>query len=143
MTDDLRKAAPPAESEPKTAWAHLPNAVHIDRVLVHVKAHPDKWDLAREAASVATRDSTLYAALYAARHATWDAVRVAVWDAAWVAVRGVARISTRDAIAALIAFDYAGELFSLPRFVVRAMADKGDHAAVLLYPAMLAMGEEK
>ncbi len=127
MTDDLRKAAPSAESEPKTAWAHLPNAVHIDRVLVHVKAHPDKWDLAREAA----------------RHATWDAVRVAVWDAAWVAVRGVARVSTRDAIAALIAFDYAGELFSLPRFVVRAMADKGDHAAVLLYPAMLAMREDK
>ena len=93
-----------AESEPKTAWAHLPNAAHIDRILAHLKAHPDKWTAA-----------------------AWGAA----WGAAW------------DAISALIAWDYAGELLSLPPEQVKARADEGNHAAVLIYPAMLAMREDK
>ena len=33
-----------------TAWAHLPNAAHIDQVLAHLKAHPEKWTAAWSAA---------------------------------------------------------------------------------------------
>ena len=45
------------------AWDHLPNAKHIDKVLVHAKTYPEKWD----AAWVATR-----------RDAVRDAVRGAI-----------------------------------------------------------------
>jgi hypothetical protein len=38
-------------------WSHLPNAAHIDRVLAHVKAHPDRWDAARVTAWGADRDA--------------------------------------------------------------------------------------
>jgi len=132
-------AAPsqPAEPVQSTAWAHLPNAAHIDRIVAHAKEHPGKWDAAKD------RGAALNAARGAARHEVWGAAVDAAWDAAVDAVHFASRDAAWDAIAALIAFDYAGELFSLPRFVVRAMADKGDHAAVLLYPAMLAMGEDK
>jgi hypothetical protein len=41
-----------------TAWSHLPNAKHIDRVLASLAANPEKWDAAR----------------YAARDAAWDEI---------------------------------------------------------------------
>ena len=48
-----------------TAWAHLPNAQHIDRVLAHLSQHPARWD----------------AAWGAARGAAWDAVvALLAWD---------------------------------------------------------------
>ena len=57
----------------KTAWAHLPNAKHIDAVLADVKARPEAWAAARDAAWGATRG----AVRIAARDAT--AVLIA-WD---------------------------------------------------------------
>ena len=48
-----------------TAWAHLPNATHIDRVLADLKQHPERWR----------------AAWGAARDAAWGAVAALVaWD---------------------------------------------------------------
>ena len=43
----------------KTKWSHLPNAMHIDRILASVKEHPEVWDAARHAAVVATRDAIM------------------------------------------------------------------------------------
>lgn len=126
--------------EPTTAWAHLPNARHIDRILAHVKEHPDKWDAAWVASLGATltdwaasRAAAANASRGAAREAVWAAARGATWDA----FRGAAR----DAILALVAWDEAGDLLSQPIEVVKARADEGNHAALLLYPAMLAMQE--
>ena len=126
--------------EPKTAWANLPNAAHIDRILAHAKEHPDKWAEAQRAYLVAVLDAVRGEARDAAR---WAAARGEargeVWAAAWGESWGVAW----DAIAALIAWDDAGELFSQPIEAVKAMADEGECAAVLIYPAMLAMGDDK
>ena len=36
-----------------TAWAHIPNARHIDRILQDLDARPDVWDAAWDAAWVA------------------------------------------------------------------------------------------
>lgn len=56
-----------------SAWAHLPNAHHIDWVLASVKAHPDQWVAARVSAWVAVWD--------AARDAARDAVyALTAWD---------------------------------------------------------------
>ena len=128
-----------------TAWAHLPNARHIDAVLAHAKAHPERWtasdaarDAARDAAWVAARAATWVAA----RDSAWDAALGAAWDAArdaaWVAARGAAR----DACLALIAWDDAGQLMDMPVDAVRTLAAAGHHPAVLLLPARLAMEEK-
>ena len=116
-------------------WSNLPNAAHIDRVLAHMKAHPDKW--------VAARDAAYDAAWVAARDAAWVAAWVAVQDTAlgatWVAARDTARGAARDACVALVAWDEAGDLLSAPVATVRFLAQEEVHAAVLLLPAVIAM----
>jgi hypothetical protein len=108
------------------AWAHLPNAKHIDRVLAHLHAHPDKWSAAWGAA----RDAAWSAAWGAARAAAWDAARGAARAAAWDAARGAAY--------ALIAWDDAGDVLAMPVDAVRLLAACGHPPAVLLLPACIA-----
>ena len=134
-------AAPsqPAEPVQSTAWAHLPNAVHIDRILAHAKEHPRKWTAAWAAAWDADgrvfRDDAL--------SLSWAVALRTYRDKAWNAAMDADSGATRDAIVALIAWDDAGELLSLPIDAVKAKADEGNHAAILIYPAMLAMREDK
>ena len=98
-----------------TAWAHLPNAKRIDRVLADLREHPQRWDSARDAAL----------------DAAWDAARDAAWVAAW------------GACAALVAWDDAGDLLDLPVDAVRLLAGVGHHSAVLLLPACIALNGGK
>jgi len=121
-----------------TAWAHLPNATHIDRVLAHIKQHPDRWVAARVASWDAARGAALGAALDAARGAARDAAWGAARDSTWVAARGAAW----GAIAALIAWDDCAPLLDMPADAVRLLAAVGHHPAVLLLPAVLAMNGE-
>ena len=94
----------------KTAWAHLPNAKHIDAVLADVKARPEAWTTA------------------------WDAARVTAWDAAWAA----AGDAVWGAIRAIIAWDSAADLLDCTPDVLRAMIDLAEppvcHQAALLLP---------
>ena len=91
-----------------TAWAHLPNAALIDEVLASLKAHPERWD--------------------ASWYAAWDAARDAAWDAARYAARGAAW----GAIAALIAYDDAGQFMKLPVEQLKAMHRLDPHPMYLL-----------
>ena len=129
-----------------TAWAHLPNAAHIDRVLAHLKQHPDRWGAARGAAWGAARgaawdaamDAARDAARGAARSAAWGAARSAAWDAAW----GAARSAAWDALAALVAWDDCAYLLDQAPDFLRAQTNLvGDHRAILLLPAVIAMKE--
>ena len=63
----------------ETAWAHLPNAKHIDAVLADARKRPGAWDAARTAA--------------------WDAAQRAAWDAARDAI---AALVTWDSSADLL-----------------------------------------
>ena len=130
----------------KPAWAHLPNAKHIDAMLADVKARPEVWDAARTAAWDAART----AAWDAARRAAWDAARDAArdaaqraaqraaWDAAQRAAWGAARDAAWTAIAALVTWDSSADLLDCTPDVLRAMIDLAEppvcHQAVLLLP---------
>ena len=69
-----------------TAWAHLPNAELIDRVLDDLVKHPKKlntaWDAAQDAAW----------------RAAWDAVRDAARNTVWDAAQTTALILSRGAV---------------------------------------------
>ena len=125
-----------------TAWAHLPNARHIDYILYAVKVRPGTW----AAAQVATSD----AASHAARAAALGAERAAVWSATWAAVQDVIFDAVQDAvqdaavdtiwdtITALIAWDSSADLLDCTPDVLRAMIDLAEtpvcHQAALLLP---------
>ena len=140
-----------------TAWAHLPNAAHIDRVLASLTDTPELWTAARDAARDAAwatahdaawdvvRDAARLtahnAARDAARGAAWDAARDAAWDAAhnaaWDAARGATWDAAWDAVAALIAWDDCAVFLDMPPDAVRLVAASGHHPAVLLLPAAI------
>ena len=114
-------------------WSDLPNAAHIDRVLTHLREHPECWGAARDAA----RGAAWGAAWGVARSAAWDAARGAAWGAA----RDAAWDAAGNAIAALVAWDDCADLLCLPPDVLRARINLvgNDHAAALLLPAAIAM----
>jgi hypothetical protein len=112
-----------------TAWAHLPNATHIDRVLASLTATPELWTAARDAA----RDAAWRAAWLAA----WGASRYAAWLAARDAARDAARGAARGAIAALVAWDDCAVFLDMPPEAVRLVAASGHHPAFLLLPAAI------
>ena len=119
------------------AWDSLPNGRRIDAVLAHVRAHPEVWDAALDAARTAALD--------AARAAAWDAVSALVaWDAvtALVAWDAVSALVAWDAIAALVAWDDCGFILDLSPDAVRLLAASGHQPAILLYPAVIALNSE-
>ncbi len=141
-----------------TKWSHLPNAAHIDAVIVSLKANPYEWDAAynaaRDAAYNAARDAARdaaynaarYAARYAAWDAAWDAAYDAAWDAAydaaWDAARYAARYAALDAawcaIAALIAYDDCAHMLDSDPDDLRILSKLGSNAATLMIPASIA-----
>ena len=119
-------------------WSHLPNASRIDQVLAHVKANPKEWHAAWDAAWDAASDAAWIAASdavqVAARDAALDAARDAAWSTAWDAAY--------DAALALVAWDHSGSLLDLPSDQVLMLSKLGQPAAILLYPAVLAMSDK-
>jgi hypothetical protein len=144
-----------------TKWSHLPNAPHIDRVLAHVKAHPDRWIGAYNATLESSRGAVWFAASApardaasgAARDAAWNEVRRATLEAArgyawigphttaWGAARGYAVGIAMDATTTLVAWDDCANILDMPADAVRQLVARGHHPAVLLLPAVLAMEE--
>ena len=121
-----------------TAWAHLPNATHIDRVQAHLKQHPDRWEAARGAA----RGAAWGAARGAALDAAWEAARGAALDAAWGAALDAVWGVARGAVVALIAWDDCAYLLDQTPELLQAQINLvGDRRAVLLLPAVVAMRE--
>jgi hypothetical protein len=122
-----------------TAWAHLVNAAHIDRILAHSKANPNAWVAARDAAWDAARgavwDAVRVAARVAARDAARDAARGAALDAVWVAARAAARGAVWDAITALIAWDDCAYMLDMPADALKVLIAVGNQQAILLAPA--------
>lgn len=126
-----------------TAWAHLPNAPFIDRVIADVGQCPYAWVSAWSEARAVTNHDAWGAAVDAA----WDKACAADMDVVWGdvidAVLGVTRVQTAidaawDAIYALIAWDHSAALIGLPA-CARVLAVSGDPIAILMLPATLAL----
>ncbi len=121
-----------------TAWAHLPNAHHIDAVLADVKARLEVWKAAGYAAWGAAGKAARSAARDAARDAAWDAAGYAARSAVGYAARSAARDAAWDAILALIAWDSAADLLDLSPAALRVLIDVAAppvcHQAVMLLP---------
>lgn len=131
-----------------TTWGHLPNAVHIDRILADISINSESLAAAWHAARGAVSDAAWHAAwdaawsaaldsaYDAARHAAWDAARGAAWDATRDADLDEAWYATRDAILALIAWDESSEYLNLSRDQVQVLSLLGDKKAMLMLPAV-------
>ena len=129
-----------------STWSHLSNAQHIDAIIADVKANPEKWNAAWDAVLIAARDAARSAAATAATVAATDApaqafarVRDAARYAAWDAARSAARYAVWDAMVALIAWDECSYLLEMKPDQVKVQALLGNHAAVLMLPAVIAL----
>jgi len=125
-----------------TAWADLPNAKHIDRILADLKRNPDRWAATRNAARTAAMDAARNAAWSAERYAAWDAARTAAWSAARTAASDAAFNTAWGAILALIAYDDCAYLLDEKPEHVQMLALLGNEKALLLYQACLALQKE-
>jgi len=127
------------------AWAHLPNAVHIDRVLASLKAHPDKWEAAQTAARGPAWSAAWDAAWDAARGTAWteawDAARGTAWGTARGTARGAARGAAWGAITALIAWDDCAYMLELPEDTLKVLRAVGNEQALLLSAAAKVLRE--
>ena len=110
------------------AWAHLPNAAHIDRVLASMKKNPEKWSAAWYAAGYEAWDAAWNAAEGAAEGAAGGAAGGAVLEAAldeaWDAAGG--------AILALVAWDDCAYMLELPEDALKVLRAVGNEQAILL-----------
>jgi hypothetical protein len=125
-----------------TAWSHLPNAAHIDKVLVDFNNHHaifkavrdmrrnDSWHVRRNAAWSAARTETRSSA----RDAEYIAERSAAWSAATAAtLAGPDSRAARGAALALIAYDHASEYMTMTPDQALVWGElRGDHAYTLL-----------
>ena len=127
-----------------TAWAHLPNAGHIDSVLANLKEHPEKWKAARYAA---WRQTAWAAAWHAAYTAAQSTAKIVAWHASQNAAWGAARDSVwgagRSAIAALIAWDDCAHMLDLAEATLSELRAAGNHPAILLSTAASVLKETK
>ena len=122
-----------------TAWAHLPNAAHIDRVIASAKANPGQWKKlwvsVRPAAWIGELDST--------HDTTWNAA----WEAAQCTIASQERQGLRDAVGveardaawcallALVAYDDCAYMLDSDPGELAILAAFGDPRAVLILPA--------
>lgn len=126
-----------------TAWNHLPNAAHIDRIIANFKINPSKWYTA------ASKECKL--AIDAARDEIEKSMRVADRDAVMDELMIHQDFMSSDiynlrgsipAAFALIAWDDCSYLLDHDVEHVKSLAESGNHAAVLLYTACVVLQKE-
>ena len=94
-----------------SAWSHLPNAAHIDRVIESSNSYPEVWNVAYDSA----------------------------WDAAYDSAYTAARNAAWNAVLAFIAYDDAANYLAMPSDQLKAWAILSENpAAILLLPVVIA-----
>jgi len=137
----------------KTAWAHLPNARHIDAVLADVRKRPKAWgvggseDYTAVALAACVQDVVLRDRREVARHAALSAAQKALQHEEWSARRHKKWAEVTYVTDALIAWDSSADLLDCTPDVLRAMIDLAEppvcHQAVLLLPYAIVRSNDK
>ena len=130
-----------------SAWAHLPNAAHIDRVIASVLSNPVQWTETWVMVHGFGRVPEYNAAWDAAhdilkehgRYTEWTESWVMVhgfereaWSKAWYAARDAVRGAAWGAILALIAYDDCAHMLDSDPGELAILAAFGDPRAILL-----------
>lgn len=120
------------------SWAHLPNAVHIDRILLSFKLYPYQWNEASGIICDEAQDEArgeVFAATYEARRST---VYSTVWSAAWAsAAWSTSWDVLRGALMCLVAYDDCAYMIDSDVGELKILAAFGDEKAILLLPACI------
>jgi len=123
-----------------SAWSHLPNAVHIDRILASIKSHPELWDQSMDQVSEQARDQAWHQAWYQAWVQAWDQGRKQARDQVWDQVRHPARCS----LLALITYDDSAKHLNLTIDQLKMLYHLTEHpACLLLQPAVIVFAKER
>jgi len=136
----------------KKEWSHLPNAKHIDWVIKTVEEYAREWSAANDVGVVARVVAWEAAwnfglcderktARYAALDAVVGAVRRFLARFKWCEID--AKDAAIDAIDALVAWDSSGYLLDKSVKEVTRLASEGNHAAILLLPAVIVKNKLK
>ena len=125
-----------------TQWAHLPNAAHIDRILVSLQENPDHWNEAD-----VMRGNQWDKSWWTVRHELLKQQRYAAWDAAWRAawntpptmaqleVRAKVQDVVLGAVIALVVYDDCAYMLDSDPGELAILAAFGDPRAILLLSA--------
>lgn len=117
-----------------SAWSHLPNAVHIDRILGSIKSHPAQWYAAWEAIMCTVWDDARKNSMDEARNNVRKGGRLVAWNAAWDVAW-----AARDALLCLVAYDDCAYMLDSEVGELKILAALGDEKAILLLPACFAL----
>jgi hypothetical protein len=131
-----------------SAWSHLPNAAHIDWVLVTAQMHPELWTTAWNLAQDATKDASRPLIADENRIEAWnsarDIARVIIGNAntAWystmiLANRYAISHPVWDAIIVLIGYDDCEQYLSMSSEELQAWALVTQHPAAVFLLCMV------
>ena len=128
----------------KTAWAHLPNAKHIDAVLADVQKRSGAWHRSLSELSIAVQEKAFDAVRNFHPHTEgmdilWSRVCASAERASNdLQVRGAAWDASTDTLCALVFLDSSADLLDCTPDVLRTMIDLAEppvcHQAALLLP---------
>jgi hypothetical protein len=121
------------------ALSHLPNAVHIDRVLTSFKAHPTLWDQAWSQVWSQSLSKAWARAAERVRYQAREQARIQVLDQAF----DQSFDQARSALLALVAYDDCAKYLNLPIDQLQMLYYLTDHpACLLLQPAVFVFAME-
>jgi hypothetical protein len=122
-----------------SAWSHLPNAVHIDRILTSFRNNPAHWP-GYPRRPEPEQQKAFHQVWHHLMSAGWNESRIetlindcdSVWGSAW------------DAIRVLVAYDDSAKYLDLPVDQLQMLYALTEHpACVLLRPAVVVFAMEK
>jgi len=124
----------------QTAWAHLPNAKHIDWVIASIKVNPEKWDTVR----TAEWKSAWYTAFdIVSGKEAWNEAWYTIWGTTWDPSRDNGRNAACGSTAGLITYDDCAYMIESDIDEIKILAKLGDQKAILLLPACIVFNETK
>jgi hypothetical protein len=127
-----------------SAWSHLPNAKHIDRVLASIKSHPKLWSQAWSQAWYQAWVQAWDQGRKQARDQVWDQVWKQARDQVWKQARHQEGGQAMGAMLALVAYDDCATYLQLPIDQLKMLYQLNEHpACLLLQPAVLVFAKEK